>query len=81
MTSLYIVFYGGNKPHWDSRRVSLELFNEVMILVACYHLMCFSDFIIDADTQFSMGYSFVAVILVVVVVNVVVVVYKQYTGF
>jgi hypothetical protein len=77
---MYILSYIGNKPHWDSNRVKLEVFNEIMILVACYHLICFSEFIVDSDTQFNMGYSFVALIVCVIVFNVTIVVYKQYTA-
>ena len=75
-TSLYIVFYVGNRPHWDSRRVNIEVFNELMIMVACYHLIAFSEFNLDPVSQFNMGYSFVAVIVIVVIVNVVLVIIK-----
>jgi hypothetical protein len=50
LTSLYILFYMGERPHWETKRVQIEVFNELMILWACYHMICFSDFIVDADT-------------------------------
>ena len=78
LTSLYILYYTGERPHWDRRRGRIEVFNEVMILGATYHLVCFSDFNLDTDAQFKMGYSFIALFGIVVVVNVAVVVRKQY---
>ena len=48
-----------------------------MILLACYHLIIFSDFVLDSFTQFIMGYSFIAVLMIVVLVNVAVVIQKQ----
>lgn len=81
LTSLYILFYMGERPHWDTKRVQIEVFNELMILGACYHLICFSDFNLDVDAQFNMGYSFVALIILVVLVNVVVVIRKQYVAY
>lgn len=50
LTSFYILFYMGERPHWETKRVQIEVFNELMILWACYHMICFSDFIVDADT-------------------------------
>lgn len=49
LTSLYILFYIGERPHWETRRTRIEVFNEVMILGACYHLALFSDFNIEVE--------------------------------
>ena len=76
LTSMYILFYMNNRPHWDSKRGQVEIFNELMILVSSYHLICFSDFNLHAAAQFNMGYSFVAVIFIVVFVNIILVVFK-----
>jgi hypothetical protein len=51
-TSLYIISYSGSKPHISKRRTQLESFNEFMIMIATYHLVCFSRFNLDMDMQF-----------------------------
>lgn len=80
LTSLYICSYMGVRPHWDSKKVLTECFNELMILAACYHLICFSEFNLDIWAQYYTGYSFIAVVTLVVVVNVAIVIHKQYHG-
>jgi hypothetical protein len=75
------MYYIGVRPHWNSKRVEVEVFNELMILVACYHLICFSEFNLDMQAQFNMGYSFVGLIVIVVIVNIVLVVKKQVKSF
>ena len=50
-------------------------------MVACYHMIAFTDFIIDPETQFVMGYSFIGLIIIVVAINVSIVVVKQYNKF
>jgi hypothetical protein len=47
LTSLYIIFYTGNHPHIDKRRTAIENFNEVMIMIINYHMVCFSEFNLD----------------------------------
>lgn len=69
-TSLYIIYYSGSRPHNTSKRVSLESFNEFMVMVASYHMICYSEFNLDVDSQYIMGYSHIGVIGIVVVVNV-----------
>ncbi len=41
----------------------LETFNEVLLLLIMYIMMCFTDFVPDLQTQYGIGY--VACILVV----------------
>lgn len=68
-SSLYIISYSGSQPHNTTRRNVLESFNEFMIMVSCYHLVCFSKFNLDIESQFTMGYSYIGVIMIVVFVN------------
>ena len=44
LTLMYIVYYGGTRPHQSKQRGRLELFNEVMIMVMNYHMVCFLEF-------------------------------------
>ena len=34
----------------------LETFNEVLLLLIMYTMMCFTDFVPDLETQYSIGY-------------------------
>jgi len=43
-TSLYIIFYAGTRPHNSKERSYIEIFNEILVMVACYHMVCFSEF-------------------------------------
>lgn len=52
LTSHYIVAYVHSQPHWDSKRVKVEVFNELMILLACYHIVCFSELNLDAMSKY-----------------------------
>lgn len=70
LTSLYIMFYVGVRPHYFQTRIYIEVFNELMILVACYHLICFSEFNLDIRAQYYAGFSYIGVILIVIIVNV-----------
>jgi hypothetical protein len=76
-SSLYVMYYAGTKPHAEKERVNIEIFNEIMIMMINYHMVCFSEFNLDLMAQFNMGYSFVVCILVVVFGNIMVLAIKQ----
>jgi hypothetical protein len=65
-------------PHIERSRCYIEIFNEVMIMIVNYHLICFSEFNMDVDMQFNMGYSLIFFIFFVVFVNIMVMVRKQF---
>lgn len=69
LNSLYIMFYAGQLPHWEKKRGKLECFNEFMIIVMSYHMICFSEFNLEVDSRFVMGYSFIAFVLLIILVN------------
>ena len=77
MTSMYIVYYGGTRPHLGRQRVRLEVFNEVMTMVIHYHMVCFTDFNNLAISKYYMGYSFVFCILFLVLFNLILLGYNQ----
>ena len=41
------------------RGTLLEVFNEVCCLILMYHLLCFTDFLPDAEFRYYLGYSYV----------------------
>lgn len=81
LTSLYIIFYGGSKPHVFKRRRQIEVFNEWMIMVMNYHLVAFSEFNMNTKAQYNMGYSYVFMIGVVIAVNLSFMFVKMYHQF
>lgn len=40
----------------------MELFNEVIFHLVTYHFICFSDFVLDLERQFQVGYSLFGVL-------------------
>ena len=34
----------------------METFNEIMILLIMYTMMCFTDFVADLETQYKVGF-------------------------
>jgi len=66
----YIMYYSGNRPHTSRRRVRLETFNETMLIACMYCHFLFSDFNLDADFQFLIGYAYICVIGLLCVVNI-----------
>lgn len=69
LNTIYMMFYSYQQPHWDPRRNKLEIFNEAIILILSYHMVTFSEFNINVDTNFIMGYSFIAFIMLMIAVN------------
>lgn len=46
-----------------------EVFNEVTVLVASYHLFCFTEFIWDQERRYELGWSLVGTIVLNVIFN------------
>ena len=47
----------------------METFNEIKLIVITYHMMLFTDFVGDADTEYKIGYSCMAFLLVGTAIN------------
>lgn len=77
LTSLYIIYYADSQPHVIKERVLIEIFNEWWIMIMVYHMIAFSEFVMDPWTQFVMGYSFVINIAFVIFVNLAIIALKQ----
>ena len=69
VTTFYIIYYAGNRPHFEKERAYIETFNEAMIMVMNYHMVSFSNFNVSHESQFTMGYSFVASVVFVIAAN------------
>lgn len=58
LSSAYIIWYAGTKPHIWNRRYRMEIFNECMIMLFNYHMILFTDFCWDNKLQWLVGGSF-----------------------
>ena len=47
-----------------------EVFNECTVIVASYHLFCFTEWIFDMERRFELGWSLIAVIVLNVFFNI-----------
>ena len=47
----------------------MEVFNEICVLIATYHLFLFTDFVPDPELRYNIGWSIIGVTLVNIVVN------------
>jgi hypothetical protein len=65
---MYILAYGGFKPHKLKTRYWIEMLNEFTNFILCYHLLCFSK-LVSFETQYTMGYSYLCFIGFAVAVN------------
>lgn len=59
----------------------VEIVNELLILGACYHIICFSDFNIDPSSKLKMGVGFISIFVLVVIFNVGIVIRKQFISW
>jgi hypothetical protein len=47
------------------------VFNEIVIMLMNYHMVCFSEFNLSLEMQFNMGYSMMGWIVAMIIVNLV----------
>ena len=57
-----IIFIGLTRPFKSRTRNTVELLEEVAIIVLSYHCFCFTDWIIDLEVRHSLGYSLIVCI-------------------
>ena len=58
LSSAYIIWYAGVRPHIWRRRFRMEIFNEMMIMLFNYHMILFTAFCYDNRLQYLVGGSF-----------------------
>jgi len=59
---------------------NLEIFNEFMVLISIYHVLLFSDFVIDVEDKYTFGWSLCFAIGFQVFVNLSVIVVISFNG-
>ena len=77
MTTLYIKTIVSIRPQILSVDRRLETFNEIMIMFTCYHMFCFTYFVLDDHQQYLMGYSMIGVLGGTVLWNIILMIMKN----
>ena len=57
------------KPFENPVLNKMEIFNEICIIVVGYHLILFTDYAPDEDTQYKGGWSIIGITVLNIVVN------------
>ena len=68
MSLFYFMYIGYYKPAESRKSHRLELFNEVVIQLLCYHFFCFTDYV-EVQDQIVMGNTFIGFVIFIMVVN------------
>jgi len=69
-----LIAVGGSKLFREPFITRLELFNEVMLMVTGYHMFCFSPFLPNNATRYTVGTSLISWTVFTVIMNVSVVI-------
>jgi hypothetical protein len=54
-----IIIFTWSNVYQTSKKTILEFFNEAIILICCYHMFCFTDFVDNPTIRFNIGYSLI----------------------
>lgn len=63
------MYYFGFAPHFSMKKLLIEGFNDVVIIILSYHLFLFTWFVEDLSAQYYIGQSFIMFFLVIIFVN------------
>jgi hypothetical protein len=58
--AVVIILYGYSNVYQTPKMRKLEFFNEATILLCCYHIFCFTDFVDDPTMRYKIGFSLIA---------------------
>jgi hypothetical protein len=75
---LVVIYLGYFRPYTTQKQNNLELFNEICILAASYHLIIFTDFVDDLDIKYQAGWSLIAITLINLIGNLTLVFIENY---
>ena len=69
------IYYGYNKPFEGSIKTYLDAFNEFCITLVSWHMMMFTDFILDLDLRYQLGWGMITIICLNTFVNMIVILF------
>ena len=73
-SNLYIIYLQHVSPYDDSSTVTIETFNEVILLLICYHFILLTDLLSDPALKFKIGWSLVICVGLMISVNLIIIV-------
>jgi len=78
---IVLMVYARIKPFSDKSQYRLHIFDELGVILLMYHLICYTDFVPEPETQFKVGWSMVAITaLLIIPVNLFVLCVSTYDG-
>jgi hypothetical protein len=54
-----VIFYGYSNVYLMFKNRILEFFNEATILLCCYHMFCYTDYVEDPIMRYKIGFSLI----------------------
>ena len=75
LTQIMIMFIGTFPPFKDKSQNTMELINELFVLLTNYHLILFTDFLSDVNRRENVGASLVITVCACILINILVVVF------
>ena len=69
MNKASVIIYGWMSPHLIRKRKWLEYYNEVMVMLLSYSMLCMTSFMLDDKVVFNFGYVFITLFGVLIVGN------------
>ena len=69
ITLLQILYLSLVQPFKDKFLNKVEVFNEITIMLVCYHMFLFTSYVPSPEIQIDVGYSAVAMVLMNVLVD------------
>ena len=70
MQSIFIIWHGQTEPHMTRFENRLMIINQALQMIVFYHLVIFSEFVIDPETKFTMGYSLLICLGILIALNI-----------
>ena len=71
ITTLFVMSYASYVLPFDSMLQNIqETINEVYVLIASYHLFCFTEWVYDLNTRFIIGWSLIGVVIANLATNI-----------
>ena len=75
--SLIIMYQGMVRPYDLKMQNRLEMFNEVMIMLNCYFLFLFSEFLPDPEVRYQMGWVNIGMLSIMILVNTTIIIFNK----
>ena len=75
--SLVMIYLGHFSPFVSRLAGTVELINEVLIVICTYHLIMFTALVYDPGTRYLCGWPCIVVVFTLIAINLSVIVYQS----